>query len=112
MPNKTVDYSQFPDATGHFGRYGGRFVAETLMEALHELNEAWQGCRNDPEFLSELDQDLARYVGRPTPLYHAERWSRQLGGAQIYLKREDLNHTGAHKINNTCLLYTSPSPRD
>ncbi|MBK7541082.1 MAG: tryptophan synthase subunit beta [Candidatus Competibacteraceae bacterium] len=100
LPDK-VDYSQFPDATGHFGRYGGRFVAETLMEALHELNEAWQNYRNDPEFLAELDADLARYVGRPSPLYHAERWSRQLGGAQIYLKREDLNHTGAHKINNT-----------
>ena len=96
-----VDFSQFPDQSGHFGRYGGRFVAETLMEALHELNEAWQDCRNDPEFLAELDADLAHYVGRPSPLYYAERWSRQLGGAQIYLKREDLNHTGAHKINNT-----------
>jgi tryptophan synthase beta chain len=96
-----VDFSQFPDQSGHFGRYGGRFVAETLMEALHELNKAWQDCRNDPEFLAELDADLAHYVGRPSPLYHAERWSRQLGGAQIYLKREDLNHTGAHKINNT-----------
>jgi len=96
-----VDFSQFPDSIGHFGRYGGRFVAETLMEALHELNEAWRNCRNDPEFLAELDADLAHYVGRPSPLYHAERWSRQLGGAQIYLKREDLNHTGAHKINNT-----------
>ena len=71
------------------------------MEALHELNKAWQECRNDPDFLAELDADLARYVGRPSPLYHAERWSRRLGGAQIYLKREDLNHTGAHKINNT-----------
>ncbi|MCB1776244.1 MAG: tryptophan synthase subunit beta [Candidatus Competibacteraceae bacterium] len=97
----TVNFSQFPDQDGHFGRYGGRFVAETLMEALHELNEAWQECRNDPDFLAEFEADLARYVGRPTPLYHAERWSRQLGGAQIYLKREDLNHTGAHKINNT-----------
>ncbi|MBE2295625.1 MAG: tryptophan synthase subunit beta [Phycisphaerales bacterium] len=96
-----VDFSQFPDTNGHFGRYGGRFVAETLMEALHELNAAWQDCRNDPDFLAELDADLAHYVGRPSPLYHAERWSRQLGGAQIYLKREDLNHTGAHKINNT-----------
>lgn len=96
-----VDFSQFPDQSGHFGRYGGRFVAETLMEALHELNEAWQDCRNDPEFLAELDADLAHYVGRPSPLYYAKRWSRRLGGAQIYLKREDLNHTGAHKINNT-----------
>ncbi|HUM94477.1 MAG TPA: tryptophan synthase subunit beta [Candidatus Competibacter sp.] len=96
-----VDYSQFPDAAGHFGRYGGRFVAETLMEALHELNAAWQNYRSDPEFLAELDADLSRYVGRPSPLYHAQRWSRKLGGAQIYLKREDLNHTGSHKINNT-----------
>ncbi len=96
-----VDFSQFPDANGHFDRYGGRFVAETLMEALHELNEAWRDCRNDPEFLAELDADLAHYVGRPSPLYYAERWSRQMGGARIYLKREDLNHTGAHKINNT-----------
>lgn len=96
-----VNFSQFPDQGGHFGRYGGRFVAETLMEALHELNEAWRDCRHDPDFLAELDADLARYVGRPSPLYHAERWSRRFGGAQIYLKREDLNHTGAHKINNT-----------
>ena len=96
-----VDYSQFPDAAGHFGRYGGRFVAETLMEALHELNAAWQNYRSDPEFLAELDADLSRYVGRPSPIYHAQRWSRKLGGAQIYLKREDLNHTGSHKINNT-----------
>ena len=96
-----VDFSQFPDSSGHFGRYGGRFVAETLMEALHELNAAWQDCRNDPDFLAEFDADLSHYVGRPSPLYHAERWSRQLSGAQIYLKREDLNHTGAHKINNT-----------
>ena len=98
---KPVDFSQFPDASGHFGRYGGRFVAETLMEALHELNAAWQDCSTDLDFLAELDADLTHYVGRPTPLYYAERWSRTLGGAQIYLKREDLNHTGAHKINNT-----------
>ncbi|MDQ5909742.1 MAG: tryptophan synthase beta chain, partial [Pseudomonadota bacterium] len=100
MPNP-VDFSQFPDQRGHFGRYGGRFVAETLMEALHELDHAWRECRSDPEFLAELDNDLAHYVGRPSPLYYAERWSQRLGGAQIYLKREDLNHTGAHKINNT-----------
>jgi len=100
MPNP-VDFSQFPDQRGHFGRYGGRFVAETLMEALHELDEAWRECRSDPEFLAELDNDLAHYVGRPSPIYSAERWSQRLGGAQIYLKREDLNHTGAHKINNT-----------
>ena len=99
--SKPVDYRQFPDADGHFGRYGGRFVAETLMEALHELNQAWCTYRNDPDFLAELDADLAHYVGRPSPLYYAQRWSQQVGGAQIYLKREDLNHTGAHKINNT-----------
>ncbi len=100
VPNE-VDFSQFPDGNGRFGRYGGRFVAETLMEALHELDEAWKKYSKHPDFLKELDADLANYVGRPSPLYHAERWSQQLGGAQIYLKREDLNHTGAHKINNT-----------
>jgi len=97
----TIDFSQFPDGHGHFGRYGGQFVAETLMGALQELADAYQHYRLDPGFLAELESDLANYVGRPSPLYHAERWSRQLGGAQIYLKREDLNHTGAHKINNT-----------
>ena len=90
-----------PDASGHFGKYGGRFVAETLMEPLEELQAAYDKYRVDPEFQRELDHDLKHFVGRPSPLYHAERWSRQLGGAQIYLKREDLNHTGAHKINNT-----------
>jgi tryptophan synthase beta chain len=98
---KTIDFNQFPDSNGHFGRFGGQFVAETLMEALHELNQAYQHYRLDPCFLAELDVDLRDYVGRPSPLYYAERWSRELGGAQIYLKREDLNHTGAHKINNT-----------
>lgn len=90
-----------PDARGHFGPYGGIFVAETLMPAITELNEAYQRYMLDPEFIAELDADLRDYVGRPSPLYHAERWSRELGGAQIYLKREDLNHTGAHKVNNT-----------
>ncbi|OAI03008.1 tryptophan synthase subunit beta [Methylomonas methanica] len=90
-----------PDARGHFGPYGGIFVAETLMPAITELNEAYQRYMQDPEFIAELDADLRDYVGRPSPLYHAERWSRDLGGAQIYLKREDLNHTGAHKVNNT-----------
>jgi tryptophan synthase beta chain len=98
---KTIDFSLFPDSNGHFGRFGGQFVAETLMEALHELNQVYQRYRLDPYFLTELDADLRDYVGRPSPLYYAERWSRELGGAQIYLKREDLNHTGAHKINNT-----------
>jgi len=90
-----------PDAEGHFGPYGGRFVAETLMEPLEELRLAYEKYRNDPGFLAEFDADLSTYVGRPSPLYFAERWSRELGGAKIYLKREDLNHTGAHKINNT-----------
>ena len=91
----------FPDVRGHFGPYGGIFVAETLMKPLEDLAEAYQACLNDPAFLAELDADLAHYVGRPSPIYHAERMSRELGGAQIYFKREDLNHTGAHKINNT-----------
>jgi tryptophan synthase beta chain len=90
-----------PDAEGHFGPYGGRFVAETLMEPLEELRLAYEKFRDDPDFLAEFDDDLSKYVGRPSPLYFAERWSRELGGAKIYLKREDLNHTGAHKINNT-----------
>lgn len=90
-----------PDASGHFGPYGGSFVAETLMVPLRELREAYERYRNDEAFQAELAADLAHYVGRPSPLYLAERWSRELGGARIYLKREDLNHTGAHKVNNT-----------
>ncbi len=90
-----------PDARGHFGPYGGLFVSETLMEPLEELRLAYERYMQDEEFLRELDEDLANYVGRPSPIYHARRWSRELGGAQIYLKREDLNHTGAHKVNNT-----------
>ena len=95
------DVAALPDALGHFGPYGGRFVADTLMEPLEELNRAYRQYLVDPEFQSELDDELRHYVGRPSPLYHARRWSANLGGAQIYLKREDLNHTGAHKINNT-----------
>jgi tryptophan synthase beta chain len=98
---ESVAWKDLPDANGHFGPYGGRFVAETLMGPLEELRLAYQQYLKDPAFQAELDADLARFVGRPSPLYHAERWSRKLGGAQIYLKREDLNHTGAHKINNT-----------
>lgn len=90
-----------PDTTGHFGEYGGKYVSETLMAALDDLNNAWQKLRKDPEFLAEFDYDLSHYVGRPSPLYHAKRLSAEVGGAQILLKREDLNHTGAHKINNT-----------
>ena len=91
---------QFPDASGHFGPYGGIFVAETLMPALAELREAYAACQNDPAFVAEFEYELKHYVGRPSPIYHAKRWSELLGGAQIYLKREDLNHTGAHKVNN------------
>lgn len=99
--SKSINYQDFPDENGHFGIYGGRFVSETLIHALDELDEAWQRYRNDEAFLREFDKDLADYVGRPSPLYFAERWTKELGGAQIYLKREDLNHTGAHKVNNT-----------
>ena len=101
MQNSEVRLSDLPDEHGHFGPYGGVFVAETLMEPLDELRIAYERYLEDPEFLAELDRDLQHYVGRPSPIYHAERLSRELGGAQIYLKREDLNHTGAHKINNT-----------
>jgi tryptophan synthase beta chain len=90
-----------PDARGHFGPYGGVFVAETLMHALQELLSAYEHYRDDGDFQDEFRDELKHYVGRPSPIYHARRWSQQLGGAQIYLKREDLNHTGAHKINNT-----------
>jgi tryptophan synthase beta chain len=98
---ESVPLTDLPDAGGHFGPYGGRFVAETLMGPLEELTLAYEKYCQDPAFQAELDDDLAKFVGRPSPLYHAERWSRELGGAQIYLKREDLNHTGAHKVNNT-----------
>jgi tryptophan synthase beta chain len=90
-----------PDPKGHFGPYGGVFVAETLSKALEELNAAYDACRRDVEFAAELAYELKHYVGRPSPIYHAKRLSAHLGGAQIFLKREDLNHTGAHKINNT-----------
>ncbi|MES0328145.1 MAG: tryptophan synthase subunit beta [Gammaproteobacteria bacterium] len=96
-----IDYSSMPDERGHFGVYGGIFASETLMQALDELKGAYQNSINDKSFQAEFDADLAHYVGRPSPLYHAERLSKEVGGAQIYLKREDLNHTGAHKINNT-----------
>jgi tryptophan synthase beta chain len=96
-----VDYGQFPDPAGHFGPYGGRFVPELLIAPLEELSAAYARYRDDAEFRAQLDSDLKYYVGRPTPLYLAERWSNNVGGARIYLKREDLDHTGAHKINNT-----------
>ena len=95
------DFLSTPDPLGNFGPYGGRFVSETLMAALDELEEMYERLSKDPSFQEEFDKDLAHYVGRPSPLYHAERWSKKIGGAQIWLKREDLNHTGAHKVNNT-----------
>jgi tryptophan synthase beta chain len=95
-----LNYQQ-PDARGHFGPYGGTFVAETLIHALHELEAVYAKYREDPAFMAEFRHELQHFVGRPSPIYHAARLSRELGGAQIHLKREDLNHTGAHKINNT-----------
>ena len=101
MLDTPIDYHAFPDAHGHFGRYGGRFVAETLIGPLEELAAAYDAARIDPAFQRAFDNDLAHYVGRPSPIYFAERLTRDVGGARILLKREDLNHTGAHKINNT-----------
>jgi tryptophan synthase beta chain len=92
---------ELPDERGHFGIFGGRFVSETLTAALDELQSTYEKLRDDPDFQAKFDSDLAHYVGRPSPLYLAERLTAHCGGAQIYLKREDLNHTGAHKINNT-----------
>ncbi len=98
---RLMNKKELPDERGHFGPYGGIFVADTLMYALKQLEEAYTKYRKDPDFLAELNAELKDYVGRPNPLYHAQRLSQEIGGAQIYLKREDLNHTGAHKINNT-----------
>src|ERR1700758_2225327 len=89
-----------PDERGHFGQYGGVFVAETLVHALDELRIAYETFQKDPDFIAEYARELKHFVGRPSPIYHAQRWSELLGGAQLYLKREDLNHTGAHKVNN------------
>ncbi len=97
----TIKYSDYPDNKGHFGQFGGVFASETLMHCLEELNTAYRKLKTDPEFLTQFKNDLADYVGRPSPLYLAERLTAQCGGAKIWLKREDLNHTGAHKINNT-----------
>ncbi len=96
-----IDYTKYPDSRGHFDRFGGVFVAETLMEPLRELNEAYQKYKKDADFIAEFKSELKHFVGRPSALYYARSWSKKVGGAQIYLKREDLNHTGAHKINNT-----------
>jgi tryptophan synthase beta chain len=93
-------YAQ-PDPSGHFGKYGGSFVSETLTHAINELKDAYAKYQHDPAFIAEFQSELAHFVGRPSPIYHAARMSREMGGAQIFLKREDLNHTGAHKINNT-----------
>ncbi|QFU76193.1 tryptophan synthase subunit beta [Halioglobus maricola] len=103
MSNDAVmnDFASVPDGDGRFGIYGGKFVAETLMSALDELENLYNKLKDDPEFVAELDADLAHYVGRPSPLYEASRLSDKIGGARIWLKREDLNHTGAHKVNNT-----------
>ncbi|MBS1187698.1 MAG: trpB [Burkholderiaceae bacterium] len=95
-----AEHYQLPDVRGHFGPYGGVFVSETLIHALDELNEAYARLKEDAVFLAEFRRELKHFVGRPSPIYHAERWSNMLGGGQIYFKREDLNHTGAHKINN------------
>src|SRR5690606_36137343 len=101
MTTPVQDFHAYPDATGHFGRHGGSFVAETLIGPLQELAAAYDAARVDPDFIAAFDRDLAHYVGRPSPIYHAQRLSDEAGGARILLKREDLNHTGAHKINNT-----------
>ena len=98
---ESVDYAAMPDEHGHFGVYGGIFASETLMQAIDELRDAYEKVKTDDEFQKQFDEDLAQYVGRPSPLYFAKRLTEQVGGAKIYLKREDLNHTGAHKINNT-----------
>lgn len=96
--NNVIDYTQFPNERGHFGIHGGRFVSETLMAALEDLEKLYFRMKDDAQFLAEFDRDLAYYVGRPSPLYYAERWSKELGGAQIYLKREDLNHMAHTKL--------------
>lgn len=96
-----IDFKNFPDETGHFGIFGGVYAPETLMAPLEELKKQYFALKDDPDFKKELMQDFQDYIGRPSPLYLAERWTEELGGAKIYLKREDLNHTGAHKINNT-----------
>jgi tryptophan synthase beta chain len=99
--SEKIDFAAFPDPRGHFGRYGGRFVSETLMAALEDLEAVYNRLKDDPQFQADFDYDMAHYVGRPSPLYFAERLTKKVGGAQIWLKREDLNHTGAHKVNNT-----------
>ena len=104
LPNQSAEQKiqgHYPDERGYFGCYGGMFISETLVQPITELREAYEKYRQDAEFINDFKNQLRHYVGRPSPLYHAQRWSAQLGGAQLYFKREDLNHTGAHKINNT-----------
>ena len=101
MPKNKINFKSFPDKNGRFGEFGGKFVSETLMPALEELEKNYNKIKNEKKFLKELRSLLKDFVGRPTPLYFAKRTSKSLGGAKIYLKREDLAHTGAHKINNT-----------
>ena len=96
-----TDYYQYPDARGYFAQFGGQFIAETLMQAVLELQDAYESARNEPAFWQRYREELRHYVGRPSPLYFAKRLSERVGGAEIWLKREDLNHTGAHKVNNT-----------
>ena len=103
---KDKDKYNFPDADGRYGDFGGKYVSETLMSALEQLETTYEGLKDKEEFKNEITDDLNNFVGRPSPLYFAKRWTEKLCGAKIYLKREDLNHTGAHKINNTVgLLY-------
>lgn len=101
MNDTKVDFASMPDERGHFGQFGGRFVSETLFYALDELQSMYNRLKGNPDFQAEIDRDLTHYVGRPSPLYFAERWTERVGGARLFLKREDLNHTGAHKVNNT-----------
>jgi tryptophan synthase beta chain len=101
IESSPLRYASQPDAEGRFGKYGGKFVSETLMSALADLEQMYRRLSEDADFQREFDEDLAHYVGRPSPLYEARRWSDEIGGARIFLKREDLNHTGAHKVNNT-----------
>lgn len=96
-----IDWMAVPDSQGHYGAYGGIFTPETLMQPLEELRMTYESLMAEPDFIKELDEDLKHYVGRPSPLYYAKNWTKKIGGAQVWLKREDLNHTGAHKINNT-----------
>ena len=101
MKLKSFTSYDFPDSKGHFGPYGGSFVSETLFAALEKLDQDYSVAINDRKFLDKFEKELKTFVGRPSPIFHAQRWSEKIGGGQLYFKREDLNHTGAHKINNT-----------